>query len=141
MNLLEISVSLAITAILSCMAVASWHSLREAQQEFVITHALEQSLYFAREQAVLRYEPIIIIPNHSQWQEGWTLQTASNKTKKIIRSYPSLPVPILFIHFQKNHPFIKVSTDSTTDGYQGHFEYGRKKFFINRGGRNRVENQ
>jgi len=139
MNLIEISISIAICAIIGCLGVVSFKSIRDLQRSAIITQSLQQSLYFAREQAVLRYQNIVISPRHNQWQNGWDIQLDS--AHSVLKSFYSQPMEIIFVPFQKSTNVIKIFSDGTSNGYQGHFEYGSTQFVINRGGRGRINNQ
>jgi hypothetical protein len=137
MNLIEISLSVGIVAFLACLGTASFVSVRELQHTAMVSQSLQQSLYFGREQAVLRYQNIIVTPKNDLWEDGWNIQLDSNPRSLI--SYDLQPMKIIYVPFQKSVKYIKIFSDGTTNGYQGHFEFGTKKFIINRGGRGRVE--
>lgn len=133
----ELIITLTIVGVMILLAVPSFKHFRQHQQIRYITQALSQTISYARLQAVLRYQPVSIIPKENNWQNGWVITIEKNH--QILRDFPQMPLEIKLISFQKNNNNLKILSNGTTDGYQGHFEYGDMSLVFNRAGRTRLE--
>ncbi len=133
----ELLITLTIVGVMILLAVPSFQHFHRHQQIRYITQALTQSLSYTRLQAVLRAQTVLISPKENDWQKGWVITI--DKNKKILRDFPQMPLEIKLISFQKNNNALKILSNGTTDGYQGHFEYGGMSLIFNRAGRTRLE--
>lgn len=145
-TIIELCIVLAIASTVLCFSVVSFRDIFLRQKINYITQSLNDSINFAREQAILRNITMLIYPV-TDWQQGWVIAVDSSETtsidpiiqRKVLKNYTHMPLKIIYISFQKNLQLIKIFPNGTSDGYQGHFEYGDKKLFINRGARTRLE--
>jgi prepilin-type N-terminal cleavage/methylation domain-containing protein len=137
-TLTELLITLAIASVMFLLAVPSFRHFHQHLQARYITQALNQTLYYARLQAILRYQTILIMPKEENWQKGWRVKTKHNN--KILRDFPEMPLPIAF---SNGHDNISIMPNGTTDGHQGHFEYSDANnlitLFFSRSGRTRLE--
>lgn len=134
----ELLIALTIVGAMTLLAVPSFKVFYKHQQIRYITQALTQSLSYARLQAVLRYQIILITPKEDyDWQKGWVIETKDNK--QILRSFPEMPLEITSKNLQQTIKYIQVLPNGMTDGYPGSFEYGNTKLTFNRAGRTKLE--
>jgi prepilin-type N-terminal cleavage/methylation domain-containing protein len=132
----EVLITLTLASLLFLLAVPSFSYLRHRQQINYISYALQQSIAYARLQAVVRYETILIIPQEEDWQKGWHI--ALKKNNLILRNFPPMPLKIIF---SSGHNNIQIMSNGMTEGHQCHFKYGDIKLVLNRGGRTYIETE
>jgi prepilin-type N-terminal cleavage/methylation domain-containing protein len=131
---LELLVTLTIVGVMISLAIPVFSSLHKQQQINLITKSLNQTINFARLQAVFRKENIFIEPkDNDNWQKGWNIKTENKIT---LRTFSEMPLKIILYN---KHKYIKVDINGMTEGFECHFEYSGKKLIINRGGRTRLE--
>ncbi len=133
----ELLITLTIVGVMVVLAVPSFKYFHQHQQTRYITQALTQTLSYARLQAVLRYQTVLITPKENNWQKGWVI--TAGKNQQILRDFPQMPLEIKFVNLQKKYNSIQILSNGMAEGYNGHFEYGNMSLIFNRAGRTRLE--
>lgn len=144
-SLLELIACLVITSILLLLATPAWHNIIQQQQETAITQRLTQTLNYARTQAILRKQTLIICPLANpdkvicgqDWQQGWQIMTEQAERLRYMAA--PVAIPIQWRDLRQTQQ-INVAPNGTTEGYNGSFYYGKTQLSVNRGGRTRRVN-
>ena len=138
-SLLELMACLAIVSLLATFSTATWHVIIQRQQADVITQSLIRTLHYARTQAILQQQPMLICPLADNelicgqdWRIGWQVLAPNAKRLRYIASPANLPIEWRDLR-QTNQ--IKILPNGTTEGSNGSFYYGKNQLSINRGGR------
>jgi prepilin-type N-terminal cleavage/methylation domain-containing protein len=137
-SLLELLATVAIVSILLLLATPSYQTFYHHQETNTLTQQLTQTFTYARNQAVLRQQIILVTPQQGNWQNGWSITV--EKTQQILREFAPPPKYMqLQLVILRNNNIIRFMPDGTTNGSNGHFSYDKTFLFFNRGGRFHIE--
>ncbi len=137
-SLLELFITVAIVSIVLLLATPSYQTFYHHQETTALTQQLTQTFSYARNQAVLRQQTILIIPQQGNWQHGWCITI--EKTQQVLREFGPPPKDLqLQLVVLRNNNIIRFMPDGTTNGSNGHFSYDQTSLFFNRGGRLHIE--
>jgi prepilin-type N-terminal cleavage/methylation domain-containing protein len=128
-TLLELLATVAIVSILLLIATPSYQTFYHHQETNALTQQLTQTFSYARNQAVIRQQIIVVIPQQGNWQNGWSI--IIEKTQQILRYFAPPPKNIqLQLVVLRNNNLIRFMPDGTTNGSNGHFSYDNTLLFL-----------
>ena len=136
-TLLELLIALVLASIVLSLAIPAWKEFTQKTRAQLITLELENSIAYARLQAVINYTIILINPINNNYQNGWEVSEAS--TSKMLKKYPATSIIIKTSNFSHANQ-ITIRPDGMTNGSNGRFIIGHYySLIINRGGRVYIE--
>jgi type IV fimbrial biogenesis protein FimT len=139
-SLLELLITLSIASLLLLLAIPAWKNIREQQEINALTRRLQATFTYARNQAILRHEVILITPQNNNWKNGWRVITEKHQQTLQVFTPPPNHLQLQLIVLRKNNQ-IKIMPDGTTNGSNGHFSYSKTNLIFNRGGRLHTEHK
>ena len=138
-SLLELLACLAIVSLFATFATTSWHHLMQRQKANAITQSLIRTVNYARTQALVRQQPLLICPLTegsihcgNDWSIGWQVTTLQAQRLRYITPPANLRIQWRDLR-QTNQ--IKISPNGDAQGSNGSFYYGQTQLSLNRGGR------
>lgn len=142
-TLLEIITTIAITSIFLLFATPSWQTWRQQQTIKMLTQQLIQTITFARQQALITHQTIIVCPQSAtqncgnDWQNGWII-TTFDKQHTFYHFTPTSKQLHLRWQDLRSTNQLTFQPNGTTEGSNGSFYYADCQLIINRSGRVRL---
>ena len=127
-SLFELLVGIALLVILSCITLFGWQELCHRDRADMIVDNLAASLRFARTQAILRAETIVVCSSRDhqrcggEWRDGQLVMTLQGTVLQSLEALPPGASLLWRSSFERNQA-LKFLPSGYTSGQQGRFYY------------------
>lgn len=97
-TLTEVLVAVALAGLLLAMAAPNFASLALRWQIRSAAQALQDSLYFARSEAIRRSAQVRLVANDGDWAKGWQVQATEQGKPKTLQQHARLGTRLRMTH-------------------------------------------